>query len=572
MTDSNPGAELRSALAASRGAFAGVAAFSACINLLLLAPALYMLQVYDRVLSSQNELTLVMLSLILAGLFVLYAALEWVRSLVLVRVGIRLDQALDQRVFDASFERGLRGAGGNAAQALGDLQTVRQFLTGNGIFAFFDAPWAPIYLLVITAFHPLLGLVTLVGMLVLVVLNWLTHRVTHEPLTLAQRLSVQGSAQVNNSLRNAEVIESMGMLHNLRARWFGRHVQVLGLQALASDRAGSLTAASRFVRLGLQSAALGLGAWLVLEGKMTPGMMIAGSILAGRALAPVDLLIGSWRGFLAARDGYQRLSELLTAFPARRAGLPLPAPRGDIRLDGVTAVPPGGRQPVLRNVSVQIAAGQVVGVVGPSGAGKSSLARLLVGVWPAAGGSVRLDGADIMQWDKARLGPYIGYLPQDVELFEGTIAENIARFGDVDAHRVVEAARLAGVHEMILQFPSGYDTQIGVGGAVLSGGQRQRIGLARAVYGMPVLIVLDEPNSNLDDIGEAALVQAIQALKKAGRTVVMVTHRTNVLATVDNLLVLRDGQVLLFGPRDEVLARLNANNVIPAPRGAPGGH
>ena len=571
MTDSKPAAELRQALSALRGAFLGVGAFSACINLLLLAPAIYMLQVYDRVLSSHNELTLVMLSLILVGLYVLYAALEAVRSLVLVRVGVRLDQALDQRVFDASFERGLRGASGNAAQGLSDLQTLRQFLTGNGIFAFFDAPWAPIYLLVITAFHPLIGLVTLLGVLALVVLNWVTHRVTHEPLTQAQKLSLQGAAQVNNSLRNAEVIEAMGMLPNLRARWFGRQAQVLHLQARASDRAGSLAAGSRFLRLMLQSVALGLGAFLVLEGEMTSGMMIAGSILAGRALAPVDLLIGSWRGFLSARDAYQRLADLLAAFPAREAGLPLPVPRGDVQLEAVTAVPPGGRQPVLRNVSLQIAAGQVVGVVGPSGAGKSSLARLLVGVWPAAGGSVRLDGADIMHWDKARLGPYIGYLPQDVELFEGTIAENIARFGKVDADRVIEAARLAGVHDMILHFPNGYDTQIGVGGAVLSGGQRQRIGLARAVYGLPVLVVLDEPNSNLDDIGEAALVQAIQALKAAGRTVVMITHRTNVLATVDNVLVLREGQVLLYGPRDEVLTRLKASNVVPAQRGATAG-
>lgn len=567
MTDSKPD-ELRQALSALRGAFVGVGAFSAGINLLLLAPAIYMLQLYDRVLSSHNEFTLLMLSLILVGLYVLYAALEWVRSLVLVRVGIRLDQALDERVFDATFERGLRGASGNSAQALGDLQTLRQFLTGNGIFAFFDAPWAPLYLLVIAAFHPLLGLVALLGMLALVVLNWLTHRVTHEPLTQAQKLSMQSAAQVNNSLRNAEVIEAMGMLANLRARWFGRQVQVLRLQARASDRAGLLAAGSRFLRLTLQSVALGLGAFLVLEGKMTPGMMIAGSILAGRALAPVDLLIGSWRGFLSARDAYQRLTELLAAFPAREAGLPLPVPRGEVQLEAVTVVPPGGRQPVLRNVSLQVAAGQVVGVVGPSGAGKSSLARLLVGVWPAAGGSVRLDGADIMHWDKARLGPYIGYLPQDVELFEGTIAENIARFGEVDPDRVIEAARLAGVHDMILHFSDGYDTQIGVGGAVLSGGQRQRIGLARAVYGLPVLLVLDEPNSNLDDLGEAALVQAIQALKSADRTVVMITHRTNVLATVDNLLVLRDGQVLLYGPRDEVLARLKASNVVPAQRGA----
>ncbi|WP_448510796.1 type I secretion system permease/ATPase [Immundisolibacter sp.] len=568
MSNTPGGSELRQALVALRAAFVGVGAFSACINLLLLAPAIYMLQVYDRVLSSHNAFTLLMLSLILAGLYVLYAGLEWVRSLVLVRVGMRLDAALDARVFDATFERGLRGAAGNAAQALGDLQTVRQFLTGNGVFAFFDAPWAPVYLLVVTAFHPWLGIATLVGVIVLVALNWIMHRVTHEPLTQAQRLSMRTAALVNNNLRNAEVIESMGMLGNLRERWFRQHAQILQLQGWASDRAGTLAAASRFVRLAMQSLALGLGAWLVLDGKMTPGMMIAGSILAGRALAPVDLLIGSWRGFLSARDAYGRLGELLSAFPVRQAGLALPPPRGDVQLDAVTAVPPGGRQPVLRNMSLQIAAGQVVGVVGPSGAGKSSLARLLVGVWPAAGGSVRLDGADVMYWDKARLGPYIGYLPQDVELFEGSIAENIARFGQVDADQVIEAARLAGVHDMILHFPDGYDTQIGVGGAVLSGGQRQRIGLARAVYGQPVLIVLDEPNSNLDDIGEAALVQAVRELKQAGRTVVLITHRTNVLATVDNLLVLRDGQVLLYGPRDEVLARLQASNVVPVQRGA----
>lgn len=564
MTANPAASELRKVLAAFRSAFVAVGAFSFCINVLMLAPALYMLQIYDRVLSSRSETTLLMLSLILAGLYLLYAALEWVRSMVLVRAGVRLDLALDGRVFNAAFERNLRSGGGNAAQALGDLQVVRQFLTGNGLFAFFDAPWAPIYLLVITAFHPLLGLVALIGTLLLVALAWLTNRVTHPPLAEAQRLAMQTSNQVNNHLRNAEVIESMGMLANLRDRWFAKHVSMLRLQAQASDRAGMLSALTRFLRMALQSGMLGLGAWLVLDNQMTAGMMIAGSILAGRALAPVELVIGTWRGFLGARDAYGRLEELLRQFPIREAGLELPPPTGLVAVEGVTAVPPGTRRAVLSNLSVQIPAGQVIGVIGPSGAGKSSLARLLVGVWPAAAGVVRLDGADIFRWDKAELGPYIGYLPQDVELFEGTIAENIARFGEVDSTKVVEAAQRAGVHELILRFPEGYDTQIGVSGAVLSGGQRQRIGLARAMYGDPVLVVLDEPNSNLDDAGEAALVEAIRELKRGGRTVILITHRTNVLATVDSLLVLRDGALVLYGPRDEVLARLNSANVVAA--------
>lgn len=569
MTVKPAASELRKVLNAFRGAFVAVGAFSLCINVLMLAPSLYMLQVYDRVLNSRNETTLLMLSLILVGLYLLYAALEWVRSMVLVRVGVRLDLALDGRVFNAAFERNLRSGGGNAAQALGDLQVVRQFLTGNGLFAFFDAPWAPIYLLVITAFHPLLGLVALVGTLLLVALAWLTNRITHPPLAQAQRLAMQSSSQINNHLRNAEVIESMGMLDNLRDRWFAKHVSMLRLQAQASDRAGVLSALTRFLRMLLQSLMLGLGAWLVLDNKLTGGMMIAGSILAGRALAPVELVIGSWRGFLGARDAYGRLEELLRQFPVREVSLALPPPTGLVAVEGVTAVPPGTRRAVLNNLSVLMPAGQVVGVIGPSGAGKSSLARLLVGVWPAAAGVVRLDGADIYRWDKAELGPYIGYLPQDVELFEGTIAENIARFGQIDSIKVVEAARRAGVHELILRFPEGYDTQIGVGGAVLSGGQRQRIGLARALYGDPVLIVLDEPNSNLDDVGEAALVEAIRGLKRAGRTVVLITHRTNVLATVDALLVLRDGALVLYGPRDEVMARLNSANVVPAQQRGP---
>ena len=570
MSSASAASELRKVLDTFRGAFLSVGAFSFCINVLLLAPSLYMLQVYDRVLNSRNVFTLLMLTLILLGLYVLHAALERVRSMVLVRLGVRMDLALDKRVFDAAFERNLKASGGNAAQALGDLQTVRQFLTGNGPFAFFDAPWAPLYLLVVTLFHWQLGVMALVGILLLVGLTYLTNRVTEGPLGEAQRLATVTSFQVNNHLRNAEVIEAMGMLGNLRERWFARHATVLALQARASERAGVLNAITRFLRMVLQSAALGLGAYLVLQNEMTAGMMIAGSILIGRALAPVEQLIGTWRSFIGARDAYRRLDALLTQFPRRPLGVTLPPPKGRVSVENLTVMAPGTQRAVLKMLSFEIPPGVAVGVIGPSGAGKSSLARALVGVWPPAGGTVRLDGADVYTWDKAELGPHVGYLPQDVELFEGSIAENIARFSTIDSRKVVEAAQRAGVHELILRFPNGYDTQVGVGGAVLSGGQRQRIGLARALYGNPALVVLDEPNSNLDDAGEAALLAAVRSLKEAGRTVVMITHRPQALSVVDALLVLRDGMLVLFGPRDEVLARLNAANVAPVQqRGQP---
>lgn len=555
-TPALPASELREALRRFRGAFVSVGAFSFCINFLMLVPAIYMLQIYDRVLNSRNATTLVMLSIITVGLFLLMAALEWVRSMTMVRMGTRFDLALNSRVFEAAFQRNLQAGNANAGQALGDLLTLRQFLTGNGLFAFFDAPWAPIYLIVIYLLHPMLGAMTLVGMLTLTALTWLTNRITREPLADAQKLSMQATNQATNHLRNAEVIESMGMLSNLRRRWFGQHARMLELQALASDRAGALSGVTKLLRLTLQSAALGVGAWYVLQNELTAGMMIAASILVGRALAPIELVIGTWRPWLGARGAYQRLGELLNAFPEREAGVSLPAPKGNVSVEGVTAAPPGTRRIVLSNLSFRIPAGEVVGVIGPSGSGKSSLARLLVGVWPTVSGVVRLDGADVFRWNKEELGPSIGYLPQDVELFDGTIAENIARFGELDSEKIVEAAQRAGVHEMILRFPEGYDTKItGMGGS-LSGGQRQRIGLARALYGDPVLVVLDEPNSNLDDVGEAALVETIRDLKRRGRTVVVITHRTSVLSTIDRLLVLRDGTIAAYGPRDDVLAAL----------------
>lgn len=551
-----PRTELGDALYSFRKSFYQLGAFSFVINLLGLMPSVYMLQVYDRVLASSNETTLLMLTLMTLGLYGLMELLELVRSTVLIRIGNKLDMMLNKRVFTASFERNLKRAGGNPSQAIHDLTNVRQFLTGNGLFAFFDAPWTPIYLLVCFLFHPSLGLTVLVGAILLFGLAYLTEISTRKPLADANQAAMASSAFANNNLRNAEVIEAMGMLPAIRERWFGYHRRILDNQTLASDRNARISVATKFIRISLQSLILGLGALLVIEGKLTPGMMIACSILMGKALQPVELAIGTWKQLLGVRTAYTRLDEMLKECPPRGAGMSLPAPAGQISVEGVIAVPPGGQHAVLRGLTFAVQPGDVVGVIGPSASGKSTLARLLVGVWPTQAGKVRLDGADIFQWNKDELGPWIGYLPQDIELFEGTIAENIARFGKIDSEQVIHAAQRAGVHDMILRFPQGYDTRLGLDGGMLSGGQKQRIGLARAIYGNPSVIVLDEPNSNLDDVGEAALVRTVQDLKARGKTVILITHRTSIINAVDKLLVVREGEMAAYGPRDQVLAHL----------------
>ncbi|AXA94095.1 type I secretion system permease/ATPase [Massilia sp. YMA4] len=557
---SQPKNEIQQVLGTLKRTFVTVGVFSAISNLLMLAPSLYMLQVYDRVLSSRNEMTLLMLTLLMLGAFALVSALEAIRSFVLIRVGARFDVELNKRVYSAAFEQNLKAAGANAGQSLNDLTNIRQFLTGNALFAFFDAPWFPIYLIVIFFFEPSLGLFALAGTAVLVLLAWINERVTREPLTEANTVALTASNLATNNLRNAEVIESMGMLPNLMRRWYKVHSKFLNLQADASRKAGTISALTKFVQTSLQSLVLGFAALLVLEQKITPGMMIAASILVGRALAPVQQVIGVWKSWSGTRSAYERLTRLLEANPARSAGMELPKPTGKLSVEGVTAAPLGMTTPVLRSVSFAIDAGDVVGIVGPSGSGKSTLARLLVGVWPAAMGKVRLDGADIYQWNKAELGPHLGYLPQDIELFAGTIAENIARFGEVDAEKVVLAAKRAGVHDLILHFPKGYDTVLGDGGAGLSGGQKQRIGLARAMYDDPAVLVLDEPNSNLDDVGEQALLQAVHDFRQRGKTVILITHRTSIIGATNKLLVLRDGTVALFGPTQQVLQALQEQN------------
>lgn len=548
-----PKSEITEALLQFKKIFHSIGAFTACINLLMLAPSIYMMQVYDRVLASHNEFTLYMLSVMILGLYALISVLEHIRSMVVIRVGGKIDAFLNQRVYTAAFEQNLKQSGVNAGQALNDLTTIRQFVTGNGMFAFFDAPWFPVYLLVIFIFNFWLGVFALVTTLLLLALAWFNEIVSRKPLSEANTLAVKSSSTATNNLRNAEVIEAMGMLPQLRTRWFEMHNKFLQLQAEASQKAAAVTAVTKFVQVSTQSLILGVAALLVIKGQVTAGMMIAASILLGRAIAPVQQIIGVWKQWSGVVSAYKRLNDLLVNNPPREAGMSLPAPKGQLGVEAITAAPPGGQVAILKNVSFSLNPGDIMGLIGPSGSGKSTLARLLVGVWPAAMGKVRLDGADVYQWNKDELGPSIGYLPQDIELFAGTISENIARFAEVDAEKVIQAATLAGVHDMILRFPQGYDTRVGDAGSGLSGGQKQRIGLARALYGLPAFLVLDEPNSNLDDVGEQALSQAILQLRQMGKTVILISHRPNIIRVTNKLLMLRDGMVAAFGPTEQVL-------------------
>jgi ATP-binding cassette subfamily C exporter for protease/lipase len=551
-----PTNEITEALLKFKQVFYTIAIFTACINILMLVPSIYMLEVYDRVLVSRNETTLYVLSFMTVGLFALMAVLEYIRSMVVIRIGAKMDTFLNNRVYTAAFEQNLSGSGVNAGQALNDLTTIRQFVTGNGMFAFFDAPWFPIYLIVIFVFNFWMGLFAFVSVAILVALAWLNEVVSRKPLSEANGVAIRSSNMATNNLRNAEVIEAMGMLPNMRARWYDQHVKFLKLQAEASQKASRVSSITKFVQIAVQSLILGLGALLVIMGQVTAGMMIAGSILLGRALAPVQQVIAVWRQWNGVLSAYQRLQKLLADNPPREAGMELPPPVGNLSVEQVTAAPPNAAVAVLKSVSFQIQSGDCLGIIGPSGSGKSTLARLLVGVWRAAVGKVRLDGADVFLWNKDELGPHMGYLPQDIELFAGTISENIARFGKVDAEKVVAASKLAGVHDMILHLPEGYDTMIGDGGLGLSGGEKQRLGLARALYDEPALIVLDEPNSNLDDIGEIALTQAIIRLRQMRKTVVLISHRPSIIRETNKLLVLREGMVSAFGPTDQVLKDL----------------
>ncbi|MDD1605828.1 MAG: type I secretion system permease/ATPase [Methylococcaceae bacterium] len=553
----SPRSELAEAIYYCRDSFKSAAFFSFFINMLMLFPSIYMMQVYDRVLGSNSTSTLLMLTLLAVLLFSMLGALEWIRSQVLIRVSTRFDLLLNERLYRVLFRQALVSGGKSSAQPLSDLLALRQFLTGQGLFAFFDAPWLPIYVGLLFLFNPAFGAVAVVSVLLLILLAIWNERATHDDLEQANQLSVESSNATARNLRNAEVVHALGMLPALMGRWKAKQKKLIILQALASEKGGLISALSKTFRVTIQSLILGLGAWLAINKQISPGLMIGGSILLGRALAPIDLMIGSWKQFLTARTAYERLNVLLANFPAEEDRMPLPAPKGALRVEQAMVVPPGSKVAVIKGISFAIDAGTSIALVGASASGKSTLARALLGIWPVASGAVRLDGANVMQAERSLVGPYIGYLPQDIELFDGTIADNIARFGEVDANFVVDAAIAAGVHEMILRLPQGYDTEIGGGGGALSAGQRQRVGLARALYGNPVLVVLDEPNSNLDDVGEQALAQALLKLKQRGCTVIAITHRVGILGIVDRIMVLNDGLLVLDGPRDDVLAKLN---------------
>ncbi|MEX2642192.1 MAG: type I secretion system permease/ATPase [Acetobacterales bacterium] len=550
-----PPSELSNALGRARGAFAAVGFFSFVLNLLVLTVPLYMLQVYDRVLTSRNENTLLMLTVLAVGLLVAVGLFEFIRSRILVRIGVQLDEQLNTRLMETLLAARLRRPEAGT-QALRDLETLRQFLTGPGLLALCDAPWTPLFIALIFLLHPLLGFVALGAACILFTLAFVGEMVTRKKLRDSAAQTMQAHEFAESSLRNAEAIAAMGMMPGLMRRWLERHETGLALQAEASDRSGTITALVKMFRPLAQVAILGCGALLAIEQIVTPGIMIAASIVMGRALAPVEAAIASWRNVVAARAARARIEEVLAEYPLRPESMSLPPPQGMVSVERVVAAPPGCEAPVLRGLSFKLYPGEIVGLVGPSAAGKSTLARLLVGVWCPGAGHVRLDGADVYDWNAVELGPHVGYLPQDVELFDGTVVDNICRFGDPESAKVVEAARSAGVHDMILRLPDGYDTVIGAGGGRLSGGQRQRIGLARALYGGPALVVLDEPNSNLDSEGEEALRRALLALKEKGATVVVIAHRPSVLTAVDKIMFLREGMIQAFGPAQEVLPQI----------------
>src|SRR5262245_11681661 len=556
-TPTSEPSDLRRALAACRRSFLTTAFFSLFVNLLMLVPAIYMLAIYDRVLTSGSESTLLMLSLITVFLFFVLGGLEWIRTRVLVATSARLDEQLGERVFDAIFAQSLTSSGAVAtAQPLNDLLQIRQFLTGPGLLAFFDAPWMPIYAGLMFLFHPYFGGIAVLSMLLLTGLAIWNEVATRTDLAEANRESIEATQFAQRNLRNAEVVEAMGMLPRLRARWQVKQLLVLGLQSQASTKGGLINALSRTYRLTIQSLALGLGAYLAIHREITPGLVISGSILLGRALSPLDQMIAGWRGFLGAREAYRRLDTLLRTIPEREARMELPPLRGQITLEGLVIAVPGRTEPILNGITMTIEPGTTVALIGPSAAGKSTLARAMLGLYPPARGRACLDGADVHNWDRIQLGQSIGYLPQDVELLDGTVAENIARFGAVEADRVVEAAQLAGIHDMVLTLPQAYDTPLIGGGVALSAGQQQRIGIARAIYGRPRVVMLDEPNANLDMAGDVALMATLEQLQRDGCTVVVVTHRTNVLQVVQKIAMIVGGKLVLYGPRDEVLAAI----------------
>lgn len=557
---------LKESLAACRNGFIAIAGFSFFINILILTLPLYTMQVFARVLMSRSTDTLILLTIIAAIALLVMAGLNTVRTSLMIRLSNWLDKRLGSVLLLASVNASLRYEKDPNIQGLRDLASLRNFLTGPGIFPILDAPWTPIFIIVIFILHPLLGWFSLIGAITLFALAIVNETMTRKLLQKAGGASMKAMIQAEAAARNAGAIEAMGMMPNIIRRWNGKNEESLALQVDVSSRSGALTAFSKFVRMFLQVGIMGIGAWLVIKGEFLPGSMIAASILMGRALAPVELAIGTWKNIIGARGSYGRIKELLARNPPRGGAITLPRPDGRLTLENVTFRYPGVKEPAVRGVKFSLEPGEALGLIGPSAAGKTTLAQLLVGILEPVIGSVRLDAADLAKWEADDRGQHIGYLPQDVELFSGKVRENIARMADGESEPVIKAARLAGAHEMVLGLAEGYETEIGHDGAVLSGGQRQRLALARALYGDPRLVVLDEPNASLDQSGETALLKAIETLKKKGVTLIIIAHRPNVLQHVDKILVLRNGAVQAFGPRDKIIARMSADAPLQKPR------
>ena len=546
-----------SAIKELRGYLTYAAIFSASINVLMLTPIIYMLQVYDRVVSSGSMSTLTMLTLLMIALLAASGGFDWVRSRILISANLRLEEKLRDTVSSVAYKHTLlSGKADEGNLAMSDLLGLRQFVTGPGVFAFMDAPWVPIYIFVMFLFHPYFGYAAIFASVVMISFAVLTQKLTGESLEKANFLTQRANASFISKLRNAEVMEGMGMESNVRKKTNSLFSLASIEQSVASSKAGIISALSKSFRMIVQSLLLGLGAYLALIQEISPGMMIAGSLLLGRALAPIDQMVATWKSFITAKNQFMRLNINLRKLPPVPEKMDLPIPSGHLSVENIIVIPPGSQAASVKGVAFNLNAGETLGVIGPSAAGKTSLLRAILGVWPLRSGTVRLDGADISQWNREALGPYLGYLPQDIELFEGSVAENICRFNTANSEKIIKAAKTTGIHEMLLKLPNGYDTIIGPNSGALSAGQRQRLGLARAIYDYPKLVILDEPNSNLDDQGERELQNAINQIKEQGTTVIIVTHRTPILALVDKILLMRDGLVINFGERDQVLKAL----------------
>jgi len=547
---------LKVALRAARTGVLWSIFFSVFINLLMLTGPLYMLQIYDRVLASRSVPTLIALTVLIAGLFLTMGILEAVRGRLMNRMAGRMHNLLGRPVFDAVLMTPVHGQG-PPDQLLRDLGTLRQFFSGPGPFIFFDAPWAPLFLAVVFFMHPYLGWIALTGGGIMVILGLINEAFSRRRVQESAAASNLGHRAVQQNVRNAEVIAALGMHEAMARRWQKHHLTADQAARRASDVTGGLSAITKTFRLFLQSAILGAGAWLAIQEIITPGVMIAASIITGRALAPIDQAVARWNSVLATRGAWHRLKAHLSAFAGQPESLPLHPPKGRLDLDKVFAAPPGSPKPYLKNISFSLDPGDALGIIGPSAAGKSTLARLIIGIWAPLSGTIRLDGAEVTTWARGELGPSLGYLPQDVELFEGSVAENISRFqDDPDPAAIIEAAQIVRAHDLILGLPDGYDSQIGDSGCHLSAGQRQRIALARAVYGTPGLVVLDEPNANLDAEGDAALAEAITTLKNRGTTVVVIAHRPSAIASVDKLAMIKEGNLTAFGLKSDVLKQV----------------